>query len=95
LLVEGLERDLLGRMREQEEVWFPLYEQRAADDRHTRVLRLEHHRIARALSVMKAGATREDSDELEAGARELAAVLRAHVLKEERILAPLIDDGVG
>lgn len=76
----------------EEEVLFPLFEERTGNYDHgpTAVMRLEHVEIKAFLEKLaeKLAASQQDTEALERGLQE---VLTAHNFKEENILYPTID----
>jgi len=85
------ERGLNRHIRLEEEILFPVFEERAGTTGPTVVMREEHRLIRGVLSVLSAAVGRADAAGFRAGLTALQAVLPAHNEKEERVLYPTTD----
>jgi iron-sulfur cluster repair protein YtfE (RIC family) len=83
----------------EERFLFPIFDARVVAGGPTNVMRHEHRRIEQLLALADASLRASDPVTFATEAAELAAILRAHNLKEERILYPhtdaVIQDGEG
>lgn len=85
--VRGLERHITV----EEQQLFPLFDDRAGMRGPTMVMRHEHRAIEQLLAKLDASLEAENAALFASEAAELAAILQAHNLKEERILYPRSD----
>ena len=85
------ERGLNRHIRLEEEVLFPVFEERTGNTGPTTVMREEHKRIHGVLAVLRAAADRADAAGFRSGVAALDAVLPAHNEKEEQVLYPTAD----
>lgn len=75
----------------EERALFPAFDARAGVPGPTTVMRLEHRAIERAIALLWASLRAGDAGRFAGDAAELAALVMAHNLKEERILYPRSD----
>jgi len=82
---------LLRHIRLEEEVLFPVFDERAGMEGPTLVMRQEHVFIKKALEMMKDGLAARDAKQFKTGHEALFRVLPDHNVKEEHILYPTTD----
>ena len=89
--LKGLTRHIVW----EEEVLFPLFEQRTGmkDSGPTAVMRLEHRQIGAHLDAIHEK-VRVADPESDASEKALLQILKEHNMKEERMLYPAIDTGL-
>ena len=75
----------------EERFLFPVFDARAGMLGPTTVMRHEHRALEQLLALAAASLQARDGGQFAAEAAELAALVRAHNLKEERILYPRTD----
>jgi iron-sulfur cluster repair protein YtfE (RIC family) len=85
------ERGLERHIRAEEQILFPIFEERTGNTGPTTVMREEHRLIRAALAVVGAAVGRADAPGFRAGAAVLADLLPAHNAKEEQVLYPTTD----
>ena len=83
----GLDRHI----RREEEILFPLFEERTRLTGPTEVMRQEHRLIRGALAMLNGAVGRGDARAFRASLARLLAVLPDHNSKEERVLYPATD----
>lgn len=89
--LKGLTRHIVW----EEDVLFPIFEERTGmkDSGPTAVMRMEHRQIKGHLDAIHEKVRVADPDS-DASEKALLDVLKAHNMKEERILYPAIDMGL-
>jgi len=85
------DRGLHRHIRLEEEILFPLFEQRTGSEGPTSVMRAEHKVIRAALGVMGDAVGRRDAGAFREGVATLFSVLPDHNEKEEQVLYPTTD----
>ena len=87
---------LVRHMRLEEELLFPVFEQRTGIvSGPTEVMRTEHRALERALARMREALVAKDKDGATRSHDDLVEVLVAHHMKEEEVLYPLTDRTLG
>ena len=82
---------LVRHIRIEEEIVFPLFEERVGPSGPVAVMRSEHVVIREALGRMREALGRGSAAAFQVGLVQLLGVLPDHDVKEERILYPAID----
>lgn len=95
-LFSSFDRGLRRHIRWEEEILFPSFEERTGmrDSGPTAVMRHEHVLIKGCLERIR-GKIAANELAVEGVVREMVGVLSEHNMKEERILYPEIDGGMG
>ena len=88
-------RGLAHHIRIEERFLFPAFDARLRMPGPTTVMRQEHRAIEALLAVAHGLLAADEGGMLAREAAELAALLRAHNLKEERVLYPRSDAALG
>jgi len=89
---ERFESGLRRHLRVEEELVFPVFEERSGmASGPTDVMRDEHRHVRQALDVMRRGLQGADAGGYEDGLRFFDSVLPDHNAKEEHILYPTLD----
>jgi len=88
--VAYLEDDVLAHFALEEELLFPEMAQHPAlAQGPLRVMHAEHAAFRELLAAARAARSARDGEHLGAAAADLAALLEAHIAKEDRVLFPL------
>jgi iron-sulfur cluster repair protein YtfE (RIC family) len=94
---EDLERRLRRHIWKEEEILFPVFDERARLVGPTHVMRLEHRRIDALLTALHAALSHGQATAAHEALLALQSVVAEHHRKEERILYPktdaVLDDG--
>ena len=89
---ERFESGLLGHLRVEEELIFPVFEARSGlMNGPTDTMRSEHRQVRLALALMRRGLHQSDAIAYFDGVRFFESVLPDHNAKEEHILYPALD----
>jgi iron-sulfur cluster repair protein YtfE (RIC family) len=89
---EELAEGLLRHIRIEEEILFPVFEQRSGMlSGPTQVMRMEHRVLQRVLNRMRDALVAGDAEAARLGHDDLVEILVAHHVKEEEVLYPLTD----
>jgi len=90
-----LEREVVGHFRLEEEVLFPELRRIAAIAAGPlRVMEAEHAAFRERLAAGQEARERSDGPRLSVAAADLAALLRAHIAKEDGVLFPMALDAL-
>lgn len=97
-VVTWAEKDLEAHVAWEESWLYPELDRRAESCWATRLLRFEHQQIREGVRRLDADETslkhelgRDGADELRSHLFGLEALIRAHMEREERVIAPLLD----
>jgi hemerythrin superfamily protein len=90
-IFERLVSGLRHHIAVEEKFLFPAFDARVAVPGPTTVMRHEHRKIEQLMASASAALESGDADGFAGEASELAAILHAHNLKEERVLYPRTD----
>jgi regulator of cell morphogenesis and NO signaling len=88
---DGFHRGLDRHIQLEEEILFPVFEERMRLTGPTEVMRQEHRLIRGALGVLSGAVGRGDARGFRTGLTSLLSVLSDHNAKEERVLYPTTD----
>jgi hemerythrin-like domain-containing protein len=89
---EEFDGGLRRHIRIEEEMLFPVFEQKTGNRQGpTMVMRSEHVEIRESLEQMRTALGTGDAEGFRDGRTRLIDVLPAHDMKEERVLYPMID----
>jgi regulator of cell morphogenesis and NO signaling len=92
---QELEVGLSRHIRFEEDVLFPIFEERTGiKNGPTAVMRREHVAIRKAVEVMAQALERDDAARFREGEEALVQVLAPHNHKEERVVYPMLDEAV-